>query len=266
MGGTGSNDNDQFVIVDGNLNTNLPETMKPQTPNTFVSCATDAGGAYFEKQFTISIENVNETPTDVYLSNNTVPENQPAGTVVGDLFTIDPDSGDTFTYVLVAGAGSGGNSNFVIDGNTLKTTASFDFETTPSDSIRVRSTDAGGLETEKILTISVGDVGEGSTEIELSQQHSRRKQLQRPRHWRLSRLSILRHHRRVHTPTRGLIAGVGDADNGAFEISGANLEAGSSFDDETKNTYSIRVRVTDEDGDVREGICYFGDQCQRIAN
>src|SRR5262249_21264513 len=80
---------------------------------------------------------------------------------VGASSTTDPDAGDTFTYTLVSGAGDADNGSFSLDlAGNLTTAASFDFETKNSYSIRVRSTDAGGLWTEKAITISVTDVNE----------------------------------------------------------------------------------------------------------
>jgi hypothetical protein len=106
----------------------------------------------------------NFSPTDIGLSNSSVAENQPVGTTVGAFSTTDPDSGDTFTYALVSGTGDTDNASFTIDASgNLKTAASFDFEAKSSYSIRVQSTDAGGLSTEKVFTISVTNVNEKPT-------------------------------------------------------------------------------------------------------
>ena len=79
---------------------------------------------------------------------------------MGTLTTTDPNAGNTFTYSLVSGTGSDNNGSFTISGSTLQTAASFDYETKNSYSIRVRSTDQGGLYTEKVFTISVTNVNE----------------------------------------------------------------------------------------------------------
>jgi hypothetical protein len=63
----------------------------------------------------------------------------------------------------VSGAGDADNASFTIDGITLKTAAVFDYETKSSYSVRVRSTDQGGLSFEKIFTINVTDVQEDVT-------------------------------------------------------------------------------------------------------
>ena len=80
--------------------------------------------------------------------------------MVGTLSTTDPDIGDTHTYSFVSGDGDTDNASFEIDGSTLKANVVFDYETQASYSIRVRSTDAGSLFTEKTFTITVTDVAE----------------------------------------------------------------------------------------------------------
>ena len=85
-------------------------------------------------------------PSDVALASAAVAENQPAGTFVGTLSTADADAGDTHAYTLVAGAGSGGNGSFAVSGDALRTAVPLDHETTPTLSVRVRSTDSSGAE------------------------------------------------------------------------------------------------------------------------
>jgi hypothetical protein len=119
--------------------------------NRFVGSATDIGA--FEVR--------NQAPTAIALSNSSVAENQPAGTLVGTFSTTDPDSGDTFAYTLVSGTGDADNASFTLDaGGDLKTAAPFDFEARSSYSVRVRSTDAGGLSVEKVFAINVTNVNE----------------------------------------------------------------------------------------------------------
>ena len=102
----------------------------------------------------------NSAPTDIALSNNTVAENAGANATVGTLSTTDPNVGDTFTYTLVAGTGSTGNGSFNISGNTLRATASLNFEAQSSYSVRIRTTDQAGLFFEEAFTITVTNVNE----------------------------------------------------------------------------------------------------------
>lgn len=105
----------------------------------------------------------NSAPTDISLSNSAVGENQPSVSAVGALNTTDPNSGNTFAYALVSGAGSTGNAAFSISGNNLLTASSFNYEAQNSYSIRIRSTDQGGLFFEKAFLVVVTNVNEAPT-------------------------------------------------------------------------------------------------------
>ncbi len=96
--------------------------------------------------------------TDVAAS---VMENASAGTMVGTMAATDPDSGETFTYTLVGGA----TSKFQIVGNQLqvKAGATFDYETTPTETVTVRVTDSGGNARDLTTTINVVNVNEAPT-------------------------------------------------------------------------------------------------------
>ncbi|WP_392531283.1 lamin tail domain-containing protein [Nostoc sp. C117] len=107
----------------------------------------------------------NNAPTDLSLNSTTVNENVPANTVVGTFSTTDPDTGNTFTYSLVAGTGDADNAAFAIANNTLQINASPNFETKSAYSIRVRSTDNGGLSLDKVLTIQVNNLNEAPTAV-----------------------------------------------------------------------------------------------------
>lgn len=109
---------------------------------------------------TINFIPVNDTPTDIALSASTIAENVAANTTVGTLSTTDPDAGDTFTYTLVSGTGSDDNASFNINGASLRISSSPNFEVKNSYTVRVRSTDAGGLFYEKAFTITISNVNE----------------------------------------------------------------------------------------------------------
>jgi subtilisin family serine protease len=119
-----------------------------------VSSWGDGTGTY---AVTFSVTDVNRAPTDIALSANTIAENSVAGTLVGNLSTIDPDTNDTFIYTLVAGDGDTDNAIFTINGGELRAVQSLNFEFRSSYSVRVRSTDAGGLAVVKVFTIIVMD-------------------------------------------------------------------------------------------------------------
>jgi len=182
-------------------------------------------------------------PTTISLSSNSVSESRPAGTIVGTLATTDPDSGDSFTYSLASG---GDNNLFTISGNQLKTAASFDFESRSSYSIRITSTDSGGLSLEKSFTIYVTNVNEAPTEITLSNS-SVAENLQ-PFYGLVGR-AYTTDPDAGNTFSYSLASGAGDSDSASFAIDGnGNLFNFKQFDFETRSSYSIRIRSTDAGG------------------
>jgi hypothetical protein len=100
----------------------------------------------------------NSAPTNILLSNTSVAGSASAGANVGLLNTTDPDIGDTFTYSLVGGVGATDNAKLSIVGNVLQTSIPIDAQSTPTLSVRIRTTDQGGLFFEKIFSIDVLDV------------------------------------------------------------------------------------------------------------
>jgi uncharacterized repeat protein (TIGR01451 family) len=160
VAGTGDTDNTAFSIVGNQLQINNSPDFETKNSYSIRVKTTDQGGLSFEKTLTIVVNNVNETPTDLALSATTVNENVAPNTVIGTFSSTDPDTGNSFTYSLIAGTGNTDNTAFSIVGNQLQINNSPDFETKNSYSIRVKTTDQGGLEFEKVLTITVNDVNE----------------------------------------------------------------------------------------------------------
>ncbi len=93
-------------------------------------------------------------PTNISLSNAAVPEDLPAGTVVGNLSTASPTPGNSFTYSFSSGTGGTDNASFAITNQTLYTAAVFDFQIQNTFSVRLRSTDQNGLWFEQVFPIS----------------------------------------------------------------------------------------------------------------
>jgi len=156
--GTGATDNTLFTITGNQLKTNAVFDFETKNSYSILIRTTDQGGLFFDKQLTIGVSNVNEIPTNITLSNNAVTENQAIGTIIGNLTTTDPDTANTFTYSLVTGTGATDNTLFTITGNQLKANAAFDFETKNSYTVRVRTTDQGGLFSEKQFTININNL------------------------------------------------------------------------------------------------------------
>ena len=110
----------------------------------------------------------NTSPTDLEISASTFDENITAASTVATLSSTDPDDGDTFTYSLVSGEGATDNNAFTIDGDELKIKSSPDYETQDSYSVRLRSTDSGGLTYKKSFTLNVNDLEEESKQFDIT--------------------------------------------------------------------------------------------------
>lgn len=206
------------------------------------------GGSYQEMAMQsvsiLHLQAVSLAPTDISLSSNSIPENSPVNTAIGTLSSVDPDPGDTFTYSLVPGAGDSNNSLFNISGNTLRSSSLFDFEEQASYFIRVRSTDSTGLNYEKAFTIFVTNVNEAPFNVSLSAATIPENS---PVNTAIGTLNATDPDGDT-TFTYSLVAGSGDGGNGSFNISGNLLRNSSLLDYESQESYSIRVRVSDQGG------------------
>ncbi|MGL2994952.1 MBG domain-containing protein [Flavobacterium sp. TSSA_36] len=243
VAGTGSTDNASFSILGSDLRITTSPDFETKSSYS-VRVQTFDGTSTFEKAFTISINDVNEAPTDITLSAAAIDENVAANSIVGSFSSTDADSGNTFTYTLVAGTGSTDNASFNISGSNLRITASPDFETKSSYSVRIRTTDQGSLTFEKAFTISINDVNEAPTDIALSALVINERVATNSTVGAFTSTDF----DSGNTFTYSLVNGLGDADNASFSISGATLLIATSPDFETKASYSIRVKATDENG------------------
>ena len=145
--------------------------IKKSYPITLMTHHPDEGKVY-DSIFTLTIRNVNEPPTLIGLTGVSVSENEPSGTVVGRLSTVDDDikndagdASDFHTYTL---GGVEGGLFSIRDDNELVTVAQFDFEAKPSYEIDITSRDVGGLVWTQTFTILVTDANDAPTDILLS--------------------------------------------------------------------------------------------------
>ncbi|MGC9423940.1 Ig-like domain-containing protein [Vibrio sp.] len=108
----------------------------------------------------ITVNPVNDAPTDIELNPMSVEENKDEGTQVGTFNTDDVDDGDSHAYALVTGTGDDDNNKFSISGDQLLTNAVFNYEEKSSYSIRVQSTDSGGETFQKAFTITIENIND----------------------------------------------------------------------------------------------------------
>ncbi|MCY2976823.1 MAG: PKD domain-containing protein [Planctomycetota bacterium] len=110
-----------------------------------------------------AVLNTNDPPTAINLSNSSINENAVINSVVGNLSTLDPNPGDTFTYSLVAGTGAVDNASFNILNNQLRINNPFNFEVKSSYSIRISTRDQSGANFSQAFVITVNDLNESPT-------------------------------------------------------------------------------------------------------
>ena len=166
VSGTGDTDNGSFQISGDQLQTNAVLDFETKSSYSIRVQSTDSGSLSFDKQFVISVTNVNEPPTDISLDNNSIDENQSSGSAVGTLSQVgDPDSGETYTFTLLTSGCSGSfpdSTSFQISGSQLQSAVSFNYEVKNSYTICVRVNDPGSPNQsfEKSFAITINNVND----------------------------------------------------------------------------------------------------------
>ncbi|MES2565899.1 MAG: gliding motility-associated C-terminal domain-containing protein [Bacteroidota bacterium] len=243
VSGPGSTDNSYFSIV-GNVLQN-DSAINFETKNIFYVRikSVDTGNASIVKTFTFTANDINENPTEILLAGDSIAEAQPANTLIGTFTSSDEDAGSAHTYSLIAGAGDSDNSLFVISGNQLLSGASYTFAG-QHYSIRVKSTDNGGLAFEKIFLVKILNVNEAPTDILIDTLSV--KEDNEPFFY-ISRIRSVD----LDNPdfyTYSLVSGSGDTDNAEFVINGDKLSISGKANYDVKSFYEFRLKSTDVGG------------------
>ncbi|MEM9988689.1 MAG: cadherin domain-containing protein, partial [Pseudomonadota bacterium] len=125
----------------------------------------DSAGNTYEETVTINVADINEDPTDISLSGNSVNESHP-GATVATLSSTDVDEGDTATYSLVEDS----SELFEVVGNELKLKdgVSADFEDQDTHEVTIQVEDSAGNTYAETVTINVADINENPTDIEFT--------------------------------------------------------------------------------------------------
>ena len=149
-----------LTVADGSL-----LNYEAASSHTVTVRVTDSGGQSYTEAFTINLSNVNEGPSDLALSANTVTENATTGTVVGTVSGTDVDAGDTKTYSLTDTAGG----RFAIDPTTGVLTVAdgslLNYEAASSHTVTVQVTDSGGQSYDETFTINLSNMNETSPKV-----------------------------------------------------------------------------------------------------
>lgn len=219
-------DTSSFNINGNQLRTSQVFDFETKSSYSVTVSSVDAGGLSVQNTFTININNISEAPTNIFLSGSSINENAAANTVIGTLTASTPTA-QAVTYSLVGGD----VASFNINGNQLRSSASFDFESKSSYSVTIRGS-TGGESFDKTFSISVNNVPEPPSNVLLS-------------------ANSISENNAVNAVI-GTLSAVGDTctytiiggDTSAFNINGNELRASIAFNREAKSSYSVTIRAT----------------------
>ncbi len=252
VSGEGDQDNGSFSIAQNKLLTAEVFDYSVKSEYSIRVKALGNLGHHFWRSFTISVRRLEmNPPEDVFLSYSAVQENAGSDVFVGAFSCADPDAGDTCTYMLVDGPGRQDNATFAIDGSNLRALDSFDFETKSSYSILVRATDRTGLGIQKVFQISVINLSDNAP-VNLLLSNNEVVEL-KPVNTFIGAFTA-EDTDPADTFRYQLVSGEGSADNSSFNIYQNFLRSSFVFDSQARDTYTIRVRVTDQTNRFLEKI------------
>ena len=193
---------------------------------------TDGGDPSYSENFIINIT-PNQPPSDITLSNNTIAENQPIGTLIGMLTSTDADD-DTHIYTL-----SGVDvASFQVQGNELQSAEIFNFATKSTYQITITTTDGGDPSYSENFIINITP-NQPPSDITLSNNTIAENQ---PIGTLIGMLTLTGADGDTHIYT---LSGV---DAASFQVQGNELQSAEIFNFATKSTYQITITTTDGGG------------------
>ncbi len=152
----GTNDNESFSIDNGYIYPNTVFNYEYKNTYAIEVTSTDSSGASITKSFDIYIENVNEKPDSVTISNNAAYTSDNIGTIVGTFIALDVDQDDTHTFEFTSNDKTSIDDAkfYTIDAYNLVVNAPITTEKAFHE-LLIKVTDAGGLDTTSVLAIIV---------------------------------------------------------------------------------------------------------------
>lgn len=207
----------------------------------------------------VTVQGINDPPINITLSNDkatavqnpwnpwnpldTLGSSLASGTTIGTFDTTDLDRADSHTYSIIGTP----PVPFAIAGNELRTTSIIKvaFGTFRQFAVGVRSRDSMGATFDRSFTITIfaPNAIDGPIAIRLSSEQIAENQ---PAGTAVGLFSTTDAKSTVHSYT--FAPGVGSDDNNHFSLSNNSLQAAAPLDYEAKESYSVRVRSTNEHG------------------
>jgi len=201
-----------------------------------------------QSDVTVLVEAVNDAPSDILLSVNSIDENTPEDSVIGTLSAVDPDNDSGFVFTLTGEENDNGSFALAEGELILRTTLDFDAKSSFTVGVAVR--DSAGDTFSKDLVIAVVDGNNPPSAINLSNARIDENQSAGVTVGTLS--AVDPDSPDGHTFT--LVDGSGATDNDLFVVDGATLKTAALLDFEAKPTLTVRVSGTDNEGASFEQI------------
>lgn len=245
VSGAGSVDNNKFNIFNNTLRANQIFNFEIQSTFTIRVRVTDGASNSFEDSLLIIVNDLNDQPTDIQISKDSVEENRPQNFLVGTLTTSDEDLAQTHAYSFNNIPGND-NASFLIVGNQLRTSTIFDYEGRKEYFVYVQTNDLNGGLFTKLITIRINDANDVPTDLLLSNASANENM---PAGLFVGKLNTLDQDTfQLHVYS--LTNGVGDADNADFTVRADSLFTAIMLDKNLKPQHSIRIATNDQNGGV----------------
>jgi Leucine-rich repeat (LRR) protein/phosphotransferase system HPr-like phosphotransfer protein len=236
-------DNIHFKITDNKLIAKAQFDREAKKTYTIKIKATDKEGLFITKIFTVTVTNVNEKPENLQLSAKEIAENEVIGTEIGLLSATDIDENDALTITLDGdNEDNEDNDQFEVKENKLLSKALFNKEIKDTYKVKVKATDKGGLSVSETYTITVTNVNEKPDNLQLSAKEIAENEAIGTEIGLLSATDV------DENDEITISLDGSDNDNAWFDIKENKLISKAKFDKETKDTYVIKVKVSDKEG------------------
>ena len=229
----------------GQLKTSTALNFEKKTAYTITVTVSD-GSLTDTITVTINITNVNEAPVyERETARRGVDENTAAGQNIGrPLSATDPDAGDTLTYTLEGTDAA--KFDIVSTSGQLQTKAALDFEEKNTYSVIVKASDTGGMSDSIAVTVNVRDVDENRAPVFTDGTNTERAVDENMG----SGVDIGTPVTATDADDDTLTYSLGGTDAASFEIDSTTgqLRTKAALDYEDKDTYSVLVSVSDNNG------------------
>jgi len=160
VSGTGDDNNASFSISWNTLSITPATNYELQQSYNIRVATNDGNGGIYEESFTISVNDLNTTPSDIELSSTTIDENNASWDTIGVLsWTDDGEDSNTLLYSLSCLTPWLDDASFSISGTNLNAAQSYNFEDKDEYSICIRVTD-GVLTYDENFTININNLDE----------------------------------------------------------------------------------------------------------